>query len=293
MRRFVGCLIALCLVSPASAAEQRAAATDLEPTSKWWLNYTDNNCVVHRSFGSGDGAIVMRMSRSAPASGFQLSLIGKPLRSSAAVVDLPVHFEAGQPAATTAILFGNAGKVGDTPMVALVTARLDNLHGDAYPQDQQPPAVTPEQEAAVTALTFRAPNRKWYRLQTGSMKGIMAAMRTCTDKVVESWGYSPAVQNSLTRPALPTVSPNKWLGSFDYPQSMLFSGSMAIVDFRLDIAETGNVSGCSITGSTLPKEAATTTCDLLRRRAKFTPAQDAEGKPVKSYFVSSVRWVID
>jgi len=292
MRRFFGGLIALTLVSPASAAEQRAAATNLEPTSKWWLNYTDNKCVVLRSFGSGEGAIVVRMSRSAPASGFQLTLIGKLMRSSAPIVDLPVNFEAGQPATTNAVLFGNAGKVGDTPMVVLATARLDNLHGDAYPQDGEPPTVTPEQEAAVTALTFRAPSRKWYRLQTGSMKGIMAAMRACTDKVIESWGYSPAVQNSLTRPAKPIGSPSKWLSSVDYPLSMHVMGSMAIVEFRLDIADTGNVTGCTIIAATLPEEAAATTCELLSRRAKFMPALDAMGKPVKTFGVSTIRWTI-
>lgn len=264
----------------------------MAPSSKWWLDYAQNTCIVFRSFGEGEKSIVIRLARSAPGSGMSLTMVGSALKSSDAILEIPLAFEDGSPAASTQMLLANTGKAGEKPMLAWGSVRLDNVHGKAYPKEGDPPEVTPEREAAVSSLIFRAPNRKWYRLKTGSMKGIMAAMRTCTDKVIESWGYPPAVQHSLSRPATPTEQPSKWLGVFDYPESMLNTGSMAIVEFRLDITDTGEVSDCKVISATLPKEASQATCKLISRRAKFLPALDASGSPVKSYFLSTVRWVI-
>lgn len=269
-----------------------STAKELTPSSKWWLNYADNSCVIIRNFGEGDDLIAMRLTRSAPGSGVSMTLAGNALKSSEAILDLPLAFEDGTPGTQPPMVVANTGKAAETPLLALSTVRLDNAHGSGYPKDSDPPDVTPEREAAVSSLIFRAPDRNWYRLKTGSMKSIMAALRTCTDKVVESWGYSPAEQRALSRPATPTENPRRWLGSFDYPQSMLNSGSMAIVESRLDIDETGQVAGCHINSATLPQKASDTTCKLLSKRAKFLPALDASGKAVKSYYLNTVRWVI-
>lgn len=265
---------------------------DLAPSTKWWLNYAENTCVVFRSFGEGENSIVIRLARSSPASGVSLTMVGKGLRSSEAVLELPFAFEDGSTNSSTHLLLVNTGKANEKPMLAWGSVRLDNVHGSGYPQGGNPPEVTPEREAAVSSLIFRAPNRTWYRLRTGSMKAIMAAIRSCTDKVIESWGYSPAVQHSLSRPATPTEQPSKWLGPFDYPKSMIVSGTMAIVEFRLDVADTGDVAGCKVISATLPEEASDTTCKLISQRAKFLPALDAAGKAAKSYYMGTVRWVI-
>lgn len=291
--RFMVSIGALFLASTSvCAAGPEISVKDLEASSKWWLDYAGNVCVVHRGFGSGDSNIVLRLARSSPGNGMSLTMVGKALKSGTPVLDIPLMFEDGTPVPPTQLLIANTGKAGDNPALIFSNARLDNFHGSAYPKDSDPPDVTPAREAAVTSMIFRAPNRKWIRLKTGSMKGIMAAMRTCTDKVIESWGYSPAVQHTLTRPATPKEDPSKWLGVFDYPQSMLQSGQMAIVDFRLDITETGDVGDCTVISATLPKEASKATCKLISRRAKFLPALDASGAAVKTYYMSTVRWVI-
>ncbi len=62
------------------------------------------------------------------------------------------------------------------------------------------------------------------------------------------------------------------------------------VRFRLDVDETGNVAGCRVLYRTNPDEFADLSCKLISKRAKFAPALDAKGKPVKSYYISQIRW---
>lgn len=292
MRKFLTFAGFILLSGSLCAATLNSTAKELAPSSKWWLDYADNSCVVIRNFGEGDDLIALRLTRSAPGSGLSMTLAGKALRSSEAVLDIPLAFEDGTAGTRPPMVMANSGKAAERPMLVLSTVRLDNAHGSGYPQDSEVPEVTPEREAGVSSLIFRSPDRKWYRLKTGSMKSIMAALRTCTDKVIESWGYSPSEQHGLSRPATPKENPRMWLAPNDYPKSMLSTGSMAIVESRMDIDETGHVTGCSIISATLPKEAAATTCKLLSRRATFLPALDASGKPVKSYYLNTVRWVI-
>ena len=82
------------------------------------------------------------------------------------------------------------------------------------------------------------------------------------------------------------------MNSGDYPSAMLRIGGNGMVQFRLDISETGSIAACHIQSRTNPDAFADLSCKLISKRGRFTPALDRNGKPVKSYFVSSVRWTM-
>ena len=52
------------------------------------------------------------------------------------------------------------------------------------------------------------------------------------------------------------------------------------------------MQGCHVLMRFNPDEFADLTCNLLKKRATFKPAVDAQGNPVKTYFVNKVRFVI-
>ena len=55
--------------------------------------------------------------------------------------------------------------------------------------------------------------------------------------------------------------------------------------------ETGKPLGCRVLFRTNPDEFADRSCKALLQRAKFNPARDAQGKPVKSFYINTIRWM--
>jgi hypothetical protein len=73
---------------------------------------------------------------------------------------------------------------------------------------------------------------------------------------------------------------------------MLSAGQPAIVEFRLSVSADGVPTSCHIQLTTRPKEFDAAVCDSLMRRARFTPALDAEGKPLISYYLNTVKFAL-
>jgi protein TonB len=65
----------------------------------------------------------------------------------------------------------------------------------------------------------------------------------------------------------------------DYPESARDANATGTARASLTISPTGQVVGCTITQSTGNSALDSATCNILRRRAKFTPARDSNGNP--------------
>lgn len=103
--------------------------------------------------------------------------------------------------------------------------------------------------------------------------------------VVWPFGASPAVEGATPKADLPAlVHPQ------DYPASALRARESGRVEFRLDVGLTGRVEGCTITRSSGSSALDSTTCRLMRSRARFTPARDAQGNPALARYPGAVTW---
>jgi TonB family protein len=65
----------------------------------------------------------------------------------------------------------------------------------------------------------------------------------------------------------------------DYPASAQAAGAEGIVQAQLTVGPTGAVIGCNIIRSAGNGSLDSATCNILRRRAHFTPARDSDGNP--------------
>ena len=295
--------IPLLVASIAVAASPVQAAKPLVPiplahVGPWEVNYDDDSCHLIGTFGSGDDRIIVRFTRFQPGDGFALALIGKPMLSISAMSQTKLDFGPvvdpqdrwsidGLVGATPSSVFGGLTLVDKPePKRALTLAE-----GIAAKAALQATNITPEQEASVRDLTVKTKFRKFYRLALGSMAAPMRTLRGCTTDLVRRWGLDPAEQASLTRRPTPVGNPGSWMNSKDYPSDMLRRGSNGMGQFRLEISETGSIAACHIQSRTNPDAFADLSCRLLSKRGRFTPALDRNGKPIKSYYVSSVRWM--
>jgi protein TonB len=66
----------------------------------------------------------------------------------------------------------------------------------------------------------------------------------------------------------------------DYPASAQSAGAEGTAQASLTVGTDGRVVSCNITRSTGNSALDSATCNVLRRRARFTPARDSNGNAV-------------
>lgn len=78
----------------------------------------------------------------------------------------------------------------------------------------------------------------------------------------------------------------------DYPQSALRNDEMGYARIRITVSPQGKPIGCSVIDSSDVISLDKASCDIMLKRGKFTPAQDAAGRPSYGVVRASVPWYI-
>lgn len=94
----------------------------------------------------------------------------------------------------------------------------------------------------------------------------------------------------IDRPPVPQVPLPQLVSAADYPASALAARERGRVGFRLDVGPHGRVTACAITRSSGSAALDSTTCRLLRARARFAPAIASDGRPVAASFSDVLGW---
>jgi protein TonB len=80
----------------------------------------------------------------------------------------------------------------------------------------------------------------------------------------------------------------------DYPAAAQSAGVEGSVQATLSIGPDGRVTGCNIVRSSGNNSLDSATCNILRRRAKFTPARDSSGNATSdSYTTPTIVWRLE
>lgn len=290
--RPTGLIVAIAFAATVHGSLLRAKpppVEELRPITPWNVDWAEKTCVMRRGFGDQANPLILQIERFAPGDRFQLLLTGKRLRGFAPPQRLSLEYGVGGYVHTI-----EGYMVGETKGgFATVFISSSAIRGLTEGEPESFVPVTPEQEAAVGQISFYRIRGKKIVLKTGSLGPVFVAMRKCADQLVESWGLNPLQQSRLTRPATPKSNPGSWLKPSDYPAGALFAGAQAIVNFRVTVDETGMPVACELQRSYSGEMFDRITCQQIVRRARFDPALDADGKPVRSYYTNTVRWVME
>lgn len=280
-----------------------AAPIRLAPSGPWIVDYAANSCRLIRHFGQGKDATVFALESEAPGA-VDMLVAGKPLATSREQVPakfLPVQ---GKPTQ------GLVGETTDThdPMVLWSTVRLlpddaadaaEKREADrkAHPEIR-PPAVSlaeqaerkaERQEFAVksTALEIDTRRDRPVILETGSLGGPIKMFDQCSRDSLRDWGIDPDLEDKIVRPVW-APDPSKWFSASDYPRDEMVRGEESVVKVRLLVDAAGRVTKCtSLSHFKLP-EFNKIVCDKFTVRARFEPAELADGTKVPSYYVNKV-----
>jgi len=102
----------------------------------------------------------------------------------------------------------------------------------------------------------------------------------------------PPAPPRIAKKLSPRGSPQSWVTDDDYPASALRAEQAGTVRFRLDVDASGKVTNCTVTGSSGTSVLDTTACNLLKRRARFNPAEDEGGNKIPAPYNGSFTWKI-
>lgn len=88
-------------------------------------------------------------------------------------------------------------------------------------------------------------------------------------------------------------NPGRYFGPDAYPSSARRAGAEGRVAARLTVSTDGRVIACTVTSSSGNSALDDTTCDIAKRRVRYTPAKDQNGNPIQSTVPLAVRWQLE
>ncbi|HEX8302616.1 TonB family protein [Sphingomonas sp.] len=268
--------LSLMLASPATITDDREPVV-LDRVGKWAIHYDQDACHLQAQFGTGDDQLLARFTRYAHVQGFDLLITGKRVFTSTAQIDARLRFGA----APRIELPGLSGRAAGQPVLI--------FNGLNLRQGPGPRNATREEEQAASSVTVDVGLKRPFQLVWGPLDKPMDALRACTLDLIRSWGYDPEAWLHYSRHVVPIGSRN-WILPKDFPGGAANRRYNGQVQYRLDIAPDGKPASCRVLFRTDPDKFADATCEALMRRARFIPALDAKGTPVRSFYVSAVSW---
>jgi protein TonB len=100
---------------------------------------------------------------------------------------------------------------------------------------------------------------------------------------------APPAPPRIAKPLQPR-NPGGWVTNDDYPAAAIRAEQAGTTSFRLDVDASGKVSNCTVTGSSGSPLLDSTACALLKRRARFGPAEDSSGNKIPAVYTNRFRW---
>jgi hypothetical protein len=289
-------------MTPTSAA---AEPVRVPPSTKWILDYAINSCKLSRGFGEGPRQIVLSFESEGPGS-MDMLVIGRGLDTmkdevSASFLPSGVVLEHGRPAVAsndsrTAVLWGGA-RLLPKPLDERVEARdkaastVPRTRPQPIPKAQQDEEKAARQAFAAATTEIRIDSRRPVILETGSLGEAIKSLDDCARESLRDWGVDPDLEDRIARPVW-ALDSRKWISPNDYPGEMLRGGHESQVNARVLVDAAGHVTKCTSLSRYEQKEFNTVTCNLITQRAKFAPAELADGTKVASYYNVRVRFQI-
>ena len=255
----------------AAAALAETPPAPLQPSGKWQVEYAKSSCIISRAFGEKPTVTLFGL-KPAPNSDFvTLLLIQSSPRG---------RGQAGQ--AEVRLTGGFVPEYADYSSVTANGVRVTTI---------TVPRVTLEGLAKGEGIAIRAD--KWINvaLRPTAFDKALAALKECEADLLESWGYSRTAQAALAQP--PKGSLRGLIRNDDYPGNLIERGIQGTVGIRLRIEPDGSVSECAIIESSGSSDLDNHTCMIAKRRARYGPALDQNGKPIWTFTFSRVGWRLD
>lgn len=285
MRRALLALTALSAAVPA-----QATPVVLTPSSPWNVDFGENKCRLARFFGEGDDRHILSFEQYWPERRLGLMAAGRSFKPFDSGGDTDLQFFAAQTPMRTQPFTGTAMGYG----TAVIYSSINLATGTAFEADAPVPARRMPQLdtdlAAQVEFVGLKQGKREVRLVSGSLRDAFKVLNQCTEDLVASWGLDIAQHRTMTRmPLWTNAEAISRRIQESYPLQALVQGEQAILRMRVIVSETGAVESCVLIEATAASNFDSPACERMKR-AIFESALDAAGKPMRSYYATSITY---
>src|SRR6478735_837265 len=277
MLSWVVAAAAAMLVAP--AAQAQAAEVVFRPAGQWTADYGDDYCRLVRNFTDGTRQFSLALERLQPGDRVRMIVVGEGMRPFRGAEQIAYAF---QPTGAS----GKARYVrSDTPdgkqFVSFDPVTLAQQPPFTPPAPGTPPPPPPlynrahelETARGITGFVLTEGLISPVRVETGSLGAPVAALQTCIDDLIGSWGLDAEKYKTMTAMPIPNPNPDGVLpqGTIPFDEFSKFRGGANQV--RLLIGTDGKVTSCAIYSPSLSQALNDRICSLAKERASFQPAK--------------------
>ncbi|HEX6742268.1 MAG TPA: energy transducer TonB [Sphingomicrobium sp.] len=256
------------ILLPAGAAP--AVAEPLAPLKSWVLDYAENQCNASRTYGAANDPIGFAL-RPAPNGETYELLVGRQHHGPRYAEELKGTVDFGHgPLKAWLLHYGGKGKRIDVYAYRISAAEMAQARS-----------------ASAVLLTAKEAQSVSFRLD--HMGQLLSGLDKCTEDLKHYWNMGEELTGKIAVPSKGDV--RTVFSDEDYPSEALMQGKEGSGRFLLLIDEKGSVAGCHVQVPSGVPILDAMGCQVIRERAKFKPALDAQGHPVRSsYFTPPINW---
>jgi len=256
-------------IAPILLAAAAASPPMLKPIDRWVVSFDDEKCLVTRDYGTKENPITFALKPS-PFRGAARLIIAEKGYGPQPGEQYPATLQmSDQPVIKTNLLAYGLKKF----RAVAVAIPMEALSG-------------PVDRVAVKGYKVN------YVFETSNLAAVVAKIDECVSDLQTHWNADADGQRKVAVPAEPLKPLGSYFRSSDYPADAMRGRQEGRVLFSLLVDETGAVRDCSTFASSGVASLDTMSCYLLVGKAKFKPAADATGKPLKSVVMQAVEWRI-
>jgi hypothetical protein len=268
-RKLLGFLAAA--ASSAAAGQTLAIVTGpLSPATKWALDYGYTQCVAARDFGSQSDPTSLAIRPAPNGKSYEL-LVARAGRGPEFAEELEGTVDFGRgPIKSWLLRYHTIDRKRTLYMFRLSASDM-------------------AQARTATSVRFQAKGSINTAVALTSMAALLDGLETCTADLKRYWNEGGNKDGRIVTQAKGDV--RSIFNDGDFPQEALGRHQDGKAQFLLLIDEKGKIAACHIEKASGIPALDAMGCQVIMERARFKPALDAAGKPVRSmYWTPEVIW---
>jgi hypothetical protein len=269
----------------------QAQTVTLSPSTVWQSEGDTARCRVSRVFGEGNARHILMIEQFHPDDRVTMTLGGPALDDFTDAARAQLDLTGGEAPRWVAPISGAVEGFGPgLKLSGIPVGTTPEQYGEAgrVRQSALPQASSPTSRPAEF-ITLAQRGRK-LRLQTGDLDGALATLDACAQALAAGWGLDVArLQSASTGPQwINRAAIHRRIAVSFAEHWRYYSPVDGVAHVRVIVDEAGQPEHCATvyaTSGMAPNEQA---CRIMQQ-ARFEPARDSEGKPVRSFYSASFK----
>ena len=268
-----------------------AEVVEIAASSPWNVDFADEKCRLTRLFGEGANRHVVLFEQYWPSDGFGLTVAGPAYARFRSRQPTELGFFDGQERRRTEPFTGTVDGFGSG--VIYSSASLGNIgEGDDPAAEEGVTRLRQLDTAAAAKVAYVAVKQRGdeIRLQTGPLDEAFSVLNQCAAGLLAEWGLDFEEQRRASRmPEWTNMDGVVRRIQAAYPARARTRGEQGLMRMRVIVSAEGTVEDCAIIKATETERLESPACGAMLN-ARFTPALDAAGQPMRSYYVTRITY---